>query len=240
VVISIIALLIALLLPALGSANEVANSAVCRSNLKQIATAIFNYAADNGNRIVPGEYHDNGLAGWWSTILVEDEYLQAPTVEVDIELAKGANIFRCPSGVAEVSWANGGPYSDENAQAWPNYSKRTGDDYYINNWYAANGDADLSIGQPFVGIKLPSGPTTYATMDRLIEPSRGVGIADGWYMMKNWAIHDRFSARHMGRTMTNIMFMDGHVAGEDASLLTTLVWGAEQSGDPLWQCYDPQ
>ena len=239
VVISIIALLIALLLPALGGAREAANTAACRSNLKQIATALFNYGTDNGDRIVPGEYHVSGLAGWWSTILVEDGYLQAPFVPVETQLATGGNIFRCPSGIAEVSWANGGPYSDQNAQAWPNLTKRTGTTQYLNNWYATNGDADRSVGQPFLGIKLPNGSKTYATFDRLKEPSRAVGVLDGWYMLKTWTIHDRFSARHFGRTGTNIMFFDGHVELVESQILAAQVFGAEAPDEPLWDCYNP-
>ena len=50
VVISIIALLIALLMPALGSAREVALDAKCLSNIKQIAVAQMGYASDHNGR----------------------------------------------------------------------------------------------------------------------------------------------------------------------------------------------
>lgn len=47
VVIAIIAMLIALLLPALRNAREVAQSAVCKSNLQQLGVAFASYQAEN-------------------------------------------------------------------------------------------------------------------------------------------------------------------------------------------------
>jgi prepilin-type N-terminal cleavage/methylation domain-containing protein len=54
VVISIIALLIGILLPALGSAREVARSAACLSNLKQIGIGFASYRADNRDYMPTG------------------------------------------------------------------------------------------------------------------------------------------------------------------------------------------
>ena len=51
VVISIIALLIGMLLPALGSARSAAHVVVCGSNLKSIGTAWLSFAADNNDYI---------------------------------------------------------------------------------------------------------------------------------------------------------------------------------------------
>ncbi|MEM8783197.1 MAG: prepilin-type N-terminal cleavage/methylation domain-containing protein [Planctomycetota bacterium] len=54
VVISIIALLIGILLPALGAARSTAKSAVCGSNVRQLALANTAYAVDHNARWVPG------------------------------------------------------------------------------------------------------------------------------------------------------------------------------------------
>src|SRR5882672_12541355 len=51
VVIAIIALLVGILLPALGEARRLARKAVCESNLKQFGIAFANYSTDFRDRI---------------------------------------------------------------------------------------------------------------------------------------------------------------------------------------------
>jgi prepilin-type N-terminal cleavage/methylation domain-containing protein len=55
VVISILTLLMALLLPALGAARERGRRAVCMANLHTLGQSITLYANDNGDRLVPGD-----------------------------------------------------------------------------------------------------------------------------------------------------------------------------------------
>jgi prepilin-type N-terminal cleavage/methylation domain-containing protein len=55
VVIAIIALLMAILLPALGRARELGKRAVCLSQLKQLGTAWYMYCDDNKEKLAVGD-----------------------------------------------------------------------------------------------------------------------------------------------------------------------------------------
>ena len=63
VVIAIIAILAAMLLPALASAKEKSKRAACKNNLRQCAAAVHMYGMDNQDKVPPA--HDN-LGNWHS------------------------------------------------------------------------------------------------------------------------------------------------------------------------------
>ena len=103
VVISIIALLVGILLPALGAARKSAQRVKCLSNVRQIGTAMYGYAADNKDvwvpyrtpynaplfNMAPSPAAPGGTTGpkgyWFSSLLLAQEYLGA------------AEVFACPT-----------------------------------------------------------------------------------------------------------------------------------------------
>jgi prepilin-type N-terminal cleavage/methylation domain-containing protein/prepilin-type processing-associated H-X9-DG protein len=107
VVIGIIALLIAILLPALQKARESANTTQCASNLRQIAIGIIGYANDNKGRLPPsrvnsssGTMYQKGF--FWSNELVRGKYLDSIHGVDSSGAPRGGNtVFRCPSGIDE-------------------------------------------------------------------------------------------------------------------------------------------
>ncbi len=93
VVIAIIAILAAMLLPALSQAKERARRTQCLSNLKQVIVASTMYANDNKEWLPPMDV--NGIRGYWPWDL--------PTVTVNNMLNYGfqRSILYCPSCILQ-------------------------------------------------------------------------------------------------------------------------------------------
>lgn len=100
VVISIIALLIGILLPALGAAREVARMTGCLSNQRQLAIAYEVYAGDH-DRIWPTPVASPGTfgaiqPGWWSwneTFVWKELQGNSPW---NVDAVRGS-VFACPA-----------------------------------------------------------------------------------------------------------------------------------------------
>ncbi|HEX4123682.1 MAG TPA: type II secretion system protein [Tepidisphaeraceae bacterium] len=113
VVIGIIAVLIALLMPALSEARQNANRTVCLSNLRQLAIAFIMYANDNRGYFPNSSPSDNESPSDWI-------YYQAARVQSQSAIVAyvggtfNPNVFRCPSDDwtyrPRTSYAYGGPY----------------------------------------------------------------------------------------------------------------------------------
>jgi prepilin-type N-terminal cleavage/methylation domain-containing protein/prepilin-type processing-associated H-X9-DG protein len=103
VVISIIALLVGILLPALGAARKSARRTKCLSQENQISVALYNHMVDNDGMLPRAVWQiaeiswDDGLVGYDSRSLT-----QAQRNTVGVEKTEGAaNIYLCPSDEVE-------------------------------------------------------------------------------------------------------------------------------------------
>lgn len=123
VVIAIIAVLMAILFPALNRAREQGRRAVCLNNLKQLALAWIMYADENDDKIVNGEAagSSNGMAStptsgihrheqWWVGGDCASGYMAGDQLAMEVQIraiqngalypyTKKETLYRCPTGV---------------------------------------------------------------------------------------------------------------------------------------------
>ena len=142
VVIGIIALLISILLPALGRARAAASSTKCLANLHMIGLALVNYTSDNKGRVCPSfnmvapttpggsNYTAIGSSqamDGWPCILDRDRYMQSSAQDQNVNTA-----FYCPETFDRYGMANGQTGTDAgNARGyveWPMVFNGSGGD----------------------------------------------------------------------------------------------------------------
>jgi prepilin-type N-terminal cleavage/methylation domain-containing protein/prepilin-type processing-associated H-X9-DG protein len=106
VVIAIVAILAALLLPALGKAKERARRIHCTNNERQLTLTWHFYADDNNNRLVPNGHSTGPLpspiwvAGdthFFYQAFTNTSYLLDPKLAAFGALLKSAAVYKCPS-----------------------------------------------------------------------------------------------------------------------------------------------
>jgi len=137
VVVAIIAILAAMLLPALSQAREKARQAVCMNNLKQLGLAFYMYLNDYEERFPPvwqyGHYHNGPW--WYGAIAVYTGAVSKPVTSV--YFAPRFNTpFYCPNRIRPIKAAYGDP-PNGNVRwaipyAYPLYHGVVGGDYRLS------------------------------------------------------------------------------------------------------------
>jgi prepilin-type N-terminal cleavage/methylation domain-containing protein len=107
VVIGIIAILIAMLLPALQRAKEQANATKCKNNMKQLMTAVLIFAHDNKGHIPGNRQESTRMTGAnaWKACFLFGNYDAANGANIGFapqngtiyKYLKNQSLYRCPS-----------------------------------------------------------------------------------------------------------------------------------------------
>ncbi len=204
VVIAIIAILAAMLLPALGTARERARAASCTNNMRQAGLAVQMYAHDNSD-LVP--IYSSG----WQT--------HVPTVRIlyDHGYMRQLDAWVCPS-IAPYRWqAEIEPFN------WPGYWDVRQAHYavprntaHIPDIYERSvvlADADDETGDAYVAVNMVSPPSDAPFLAEWTHTSHGDFGMEQYG--GNWHRTQELTPLHMRHGNTNIAFLDGHVEGCD-------------------------
>lgn len=231
VVIGIIALLISILMPALSRAREQANAVKCLSNLRQIGTAIQQYAAANQGFLVPGSVRLPGESfdrEDWATLLVAGKYLPAPQqpkspADNMMDTSVGDSVFRCPSGLNNRMNVTGNVSPSSHADAKGAMFSRlysSANDLRVDKWYGVSGwttsgsatfQASSFARWPFTrvpGDLAPANPQRLHKLGEFRNSSELVLVYEGYVWHNQVAAN--INARHNKQQSTNLLMADGH------------------------------
>lgn len=215
VVIGIIAMLFALLMPALQSARDAAKTVACASNEKQISMAMLSYA---------GEYHmstpkciSNSTRNWPAYL---DAFMQG-----DYEGASSLDDF------------SGDNFNDQNHKPSPAWycqatTPLTEDGSNANSWYGGDDDC-MKVNYGTFGYALEMRITTLQdpantfwvvdccsdTYDKITLMDRRQGLSAMRYPAHSTEGWEACAANRHNRNNTyNIAFFDGHVTSSSRML----------------------
>jgi prepilin-type N-terminal cleavage/methylation domain-containing protein/prepilin-type processing-associated H-X9-DG protein len=191
VVIAIIAILAAMLLPALNKAREKSKTIKCIANLKQCGTAIHMYAVDYNDIIVMGIVRQLGSriqvgSSNWMTLV--KSYAQSSNP------ISASGIFRCPSVIPEKHNNPSSPTS----YCFNDYLHFHGTGNVINNWRKLS---SIKQAGKTGGLFEINWTASYV---QGIDNAIGVGAIKG----------QKGNGQH-GFYMNNVLFLDGHATTTD-------------------------
>ncbi len=201
VVIAIIAILAAMLLPALNRAKAKAQTISCLNNAKQLQLAYELYSTDNGNQLLDNTvtgYSSPGEKAWIQGNV--QECLNIAAYENQTKLGtlypynKSQAIYRCPSSRAFVK----GPGWGGGAQVPHNRS------YSISVWLGSNLTPPDLIAQKSSVIRNPSKTSVFLEENQASIDNGAIGF-NRTNVVAVWNLP---SNRHVGSG--NLSFLDGH------------------------------
>ena len=206
VVVSIIAILAGMLLPALNAARGKARTISCSSNLKGFALGMTTYAGDSNDYSTPN-YQENGVWRYWVSNLYYRKLMQQNETPNDTNHMCWNKALRCPEAGSPPGWEVA---------------------------YAKDGKVPLSKAYSMVAAD-PGWQNGALRFADICEPSRAYLFLDGKietarYLLPPYGPEGYFTVggettdqtpnpapRHNARY--NVAHWDGHVSSKSASLI---------------------
>jgi prepilin-type N-terminal cleavage/methylation domain-containing protein/prepilin-type processing-associated H-X9-DG protein len=197
VVIAIIAILAAMLLPALSKAKAKAQTINCLSNAKQLQLAYEVYSTDNGDRLMDNtvsSYTSPGNTAWIKGNVQQyvADYVDHPSQGVLWPYNKSLGIYRCPASRAFVKASGAG-----SVQVPHNRS------YAVSVWLGFNAGY-AGVVWKFSSVRRPTATSSFIEENQISIDNGAIGfnrinVGRVWNLPSN---------RHS--SAGNLAFMDGH------------------------------
>lgn len=209
VVVAIIVTLLAILLPSMGRAIAISESAVCKSNLKQFHTASLAYTADHRGQIPAANY----WAAYYGDSNPHDNWKQDWSVPAGVlykYVGQQDSIYVCPT-FAGVFNAFG-----NNAGATPAYS------YSVNAYTQIGGWGPFASIRTLSQIRRPASLFYFTEENAWVVSGKYVSPLNDPKLAPSWANDmfnhlDAFATFHLppdgdlNNGFANAAFFDGHV-----------------------------
>lgn len=222
IVISIIAILAALLLPALGRAKETAQKINCVSNLRQIGVAAIGYTLENKGYNIPAKYQPIG--SYRFQVFIWEIQNPGKTIPAawNKEIMR-SKALQCPGNKVPTLYSSHDPHSPYDYA--PNAAICT----------TAGNDGVFKTGPQYVITNLKEPSRTFLAAEAFYHNqaeyfSNSNNLADVFLYQHNSAF---LSMRH--NKGANMVFIDGHVS----TMQKSFSWWAQNDNNGL-RMYTPE
>jgi len=218
VVIGIIAVLIAILLPALNRARQSAIKVNCASNLRNMGQALYNYAINNRGKF-PAYTGGVGVWMWDETIGVRDAL---------VKFGADRHTLYCPSYKeqdVDGLWSYGGSLVGGYSFLWerqPGQHLRNKSTDQVNGWVPNSKTYITDLTKRKKELRKGLGERPSAELELAADTVLSTNVeggpfsVPGGYSVNDFRVHN---SSHMGKdgfpTGINTLYLDGHVTWRD-------------------------
>jgi len=219
VVIAVIAILMAILMPALNLARDQGRKMKCAGNVRSLALANSVYAANNDDWAVPCQFIVKGQSTLWTSNPQFRKYIGYDETQPGLSTVQTPTKYKCPSD-RQKAWAHA-----YNVETGTTTGTLVSYAYNIEDWFPSVGTPSWTatmamavlgykmstISQPALKLQFNEGQDWWSKW-------RGANYIDGWDKLGQMGTVNQYKAAGAeGPTMyrhneaANLAFYDGHV-----------------------------